>query len=349
VIDQFPCPVLIAHVGAPDLKWNRAAANARAALAADGRESAVVLDVRLPTGERVPGPDLPLTRALEQGETTTGAELALATRDGRSLPVIASAAPLREADGRIRGAVAVFEDISVMKQLERTREEWTAVIAHDLRQPLNGIVLQTDVLRRGLRASATEAQLSSLGHIKDAAMRLNRMIEDLLDATRIETSRLRLERRATALPPLVHDILTRTAELSGREILFHADGEIPDVLADSERVEQVISNLVSNAAKYGEPGTAIDVRIERLDAGVRVSVTNEGREIDADEVSKLFTRFFRTRSAEAGPKRGIGLGLYICKGLVEAHGGRIGVESRDGRTTFHFTLPASDEGAAGRS
>jgi signal transduction histidine kinase len=252
---------------------------------------------------------------------------------------MASAAPLRDLDGRVRGAVALFDDISVLKQLERMREEWMAVIAHDLRQPLNGIVLHAQVLRRALGPGAPERQLESIEHIRVAGLRLNRMIEDLLDASRIEASRLKLERRPLALPRLVGEIVARTSELAGRQVRVSAQEGVPEAFADPGRIEQVLSNLLTNAAKYGDREAAIEVHIGRDGADVRVSVTNEGAAIDEAHLSHLFTRFYRTPSAEAGPRRGLGLGLYISKGLIEAHGGRIRAESYERRTTFHFTLP----------
>ena len=343
VINQMPEPMLITDADGTVLNWNRAA------IAMGGPDGGVdeegnptVLDIRLPSGAAVPTRDLPISMALDREETVTGVELSLRAPDGTSRPVMASAAPLRDMDGRLRGAVALFDDITVLKQLERMREEWTAVIAHDLRQPLNGIVLHAQVLRRGLGAGATERQLESIEHIRIAGLRLNRMIEDLLDATRIEASRLKLERRSMGLALLVRQIVERMPELSGRAVAVEEQGEVPEVFVDATRVEQVVSNLLSNAAKYGDTAGPIEVRIVREEAEVHVAVSNEGSELGAAELSHLFTRFYRTPSAEAGPKRGIGLGLYITKGLVEAHGGRIWAESRERRTTFHFTLPPAN-------
>jgi len=137
----------------------------------------------------------------------------------------------------------------------------------------------------------------------------------------------------------VRQIIERMPDLSGRAVRVDEQGEVPEVFVDASRVEQVISNLLSNAIKYGDAAGPIDVQIVHEDTDVHVSVSNEGSEIGPAELSRLFTRFYRTPSAEAGPKRGIGLGLYITKGLVEAHGGRIWAESVERRTTFHFTLP----------
>jgi signal transduction histidine kinase len=348
VIDQTPEPLLISDAEGHITKWNRAARIARGGPGGehDGGSSAV-LDLRLPTGEPVPESELPIAVALRRGEPVTGVELQLRTSDGTAIPVIASAAPLREPDGRIGGAIALFDDITTLKQLERMREEWTAVIAHDLRQPLNGIILHTQVLRRGLGDKASERQLESIDHIKIAGTRLNRMIEDLLDATRIEASRLKLVRQPLSLPALLRQLLGRMPELSGHDVAVEEAGEVPPVEVDAMRIEQVLSNLLSNAAKYGDGQGPIHVRIAHEGRETCVSVTNVGSELGEAELSRLFTRFYRTPSAQAGPKRGIGLGLYITKGLVQAHGGRIWVTSAQGRTTFHFTLPTGGGESSG--
>jgi signal transduction histidine kinase len=117
-------------------------------------------------------------------------------------------------------------------------------------------------------------------------------------------------------------------------------GSIRPVLADSARIEQVLGNLLSNAVKYGDPDSEIMVEVRQQDHEAMVKVTNRGPGIPADEVANIFTRFYRTRQARAGPTEGLGLGLYITKGIVEAHHGQMSVESIPGQTTsFSFTLP----------
>jgi signal transduction histidine kinase len=118
---------------------------------------------------------------------------------------------------------------------------------------------------------------------------------------------------------------------------------------DRDRIQQVLENLLCNAAKYGEPGTTIRVDTIRQDELIEVRVTNQGRGIPADQLPQLFNRFARTREARAGRESGLGLGLYIAKGLIEAHGGRLWAESIPGEsTTFHFTVPLAPRPEADR-
>jgi signal transduction histidine kinase len=143
------------------------------------------------------------------------------------------------------------------------------------------------------------------------------------------------------LVALIRAITERSREVTqGHSVHLAISGEIPPIAVDPGRIEQVVDNLLSNAAKYGDPGSDIQLQIERSDTEVAISITNHGRGIVPEDLPRLFTRFYRTREAQTGPVAGLGLGLYIAKGLVEAHGGKIRAESVPGQTTtFHFTLP----------
>jgi len=305
-----------------------------------------IFDVRLPDGTPVPFRKLPAVRALEEGEAIVGEELALRQRDGRLVPVLASAAPVRDENGRIMGAAVVVQDITARKELERQREEWASIIAHDLRQPVSAISLAVDSLARAEPGGAGERHLKAIERIRAGAGRLGRMIEDLLDASRIEARRLSVSPRAVDLAEVVETAAEAMREATaGHAVRVVAEpGQL--ALVDPDRIQQVLTNLISNAAKYGQPGTDILVEAAGRDDLLEVTVTNRGRGIPADQIPLLFTRFGRTQQAREQRTPGIGLGLYISKGLVEAHGGRMWVESVPGElTTFHFLLPRAPRSA----
>lgn len=304
----------------------------------------VVHDVRLPSGEPVPVDEYPVMRAL-RGEHVVSQDLLVELPGGERVPILASAVPVRSGDELV-GAVAVFRDIRALKALERLREEWASVIAHDMRQPLNTIWLNSDLLNR---ARLPERQQNQLDRIRRSVARLNRMIEDLLDMSRLESHRLALSREPLRLGTVVDEALAGVPALADRSRVALDDPELL-VHADPVRVQQVLENLLSNAVKYGDPTSAVVVRSLRQNEHVTISVENLGAGIPADEIGTLFARFSRTRSASSGAATGLGLGLYICRGLVEAHGGRMWVESEPGSVTaFHFTLPLAAEAAAART
>jgi signal transduction histidine kinase len=177
-------------------------------------------------------------------------------------------------------------------------------------------------------------------HILASAIQLNRMIADLLDVSRIESRRLTLDCQLVDFPAFVRTVVERSAALTaGHPVRVTIVGEIPPLELDPGRIEQVLGNLISNAAKFGYSDTEIVLAVERRDAEIEISVTNQGPGIAPEELPKLFRRYYRTAEARAAQVAGIGLGLYITKGLVEAHGGRIWAESIPGQTTtFRFTL-----------
>jgi len=335
VIEAMPEAVIISD---PDgrLFYNRAALALAAEdpLGTDRLGDPIRLDVRLPSGDALPWDDLPLFRALREGTSTLGQELAVHARGGRVVPVLANASSVGG-----QGAVMVLEDITLLRQLERLREEWIALVAHDLRQPISVISLAAQMLRRNVGLTPPQAEV--LRRLIGAAERLPRMIDDLLDASRVEARRLNLHRQDLDLAAHLREHVDRLATvLQGHALRLDVRGELRPMRADPGRLEQVLGNLLSNAAKYGEPGAAILVVAEDRGPEAEVSVTNRGAGLEPEELSQVFTRYYRAPSAKAGPQSGLGLGLYITRGLVEAHGGRIWAESTPGETTtFRFTLP----------
>ncbi|HEX5753295.1 MAG TPA: PAS domain-containing sensor histidine kinase [Archangium sp.] len=341
IIEQMPDGVLILDEQGHILVAN-AAAKSLCVSDSDGVDAfgnRFLFELRRPSGEPLPWEEVPFVRAVTRGELEAGVELSLWTRDGRSVPVLVSATPIQGRQGTPGGAVSIFRDITPLKELERQREEWTSVVAHDLRQPVSVIALALDALRNDTPEGPPAGQQEPLQWIDTSVGNLRRMIEDLLDASRIEARQLRLERQPVSLTEHVHACVRRMeGQARGRPIRVTAPDEAL-TLGDPLRIDQVITNLLSNAVKYGTPQTPIEVEVTRLEEGLRVSVTNEGPGIPPEQLPQLFRRFHRTPGSHK-QAAGIGLGLYICKGLVEAHGGRLWATSTPGRrTTFCFSLP----------
>ena len=220
------------------------------------------------------------------------------------------------------------------------REEVLKIVSHDLRNPLNtismsaGLMLEVEVAR--------DQQVKQLSMIKRAGERMNRMIQDLLDAAKIEAGRLGIEPRPMEIAAVVTEALEMlrpiAAEKSVRLDVALVDG-LPALTADSGRVLQVLSNLVGNAIKFTPAGGRVTMRVEKLAGNVRFCVADTGPGIPREQLPHIFGRFWQ---ADRSDRRGIGLGLAIAKGIVEAHGGRIDVESRVGEgTSFYFTLAAA--------
>lgn len=299
------------------------------------------------TGELIAAEDWALARALTRGETSIGELIRIQCFDGTFKTIINSALPLHDEQGKFAGAIVVNDDVTNLREIEealrravRAHEEILGVVAHDLRNPLNTIWLQLEVLRRRGKESDPSDQ-RAFERMQKTAMRMNRLIQDLLDVVRIDASTLSLERAQVPAQSLLTEIVeTQREAVAEASLELHLDvkGELPDLWADHDRLLQVLENLVGNAAKFTSPGGRITVGATKKGGDVLFWVADEGAGIPEESLSHLFDRFWQARRTD---RRGAGLGLAIVKGIVEAHGGCISVESRVGvGTTFFFTVPA---------
>ena len=221
---------------------------------------------------------------------------------------------------------------------ERARADWTLMVAHDLRQPLSTIALCTELLEQA-RRDGHPPDARVLARVCRAVESLERMTSDLVDATALDAGRFTVEPVAIEIAPVVRAAIDHLPAVSARcEVRVDPRADVV-VRADPVRLEQVLGNLVTNAVKYGEPGTRIALDITRSGDDVCVTVANRGAGIPMHELSRLFDRFERGSAARTRA-RGLGLGLYIARQLVEAHGGRIWAScTPDELTRFQFTLP----------
>ena len=230
------------------------------------------------------------------------------------------------------------------EQIERLREEFAAVVAHDLRSPIQTILLQSEMLLALAQGDRAHVPVSTLRGLKRSAERLSEMVTDLLDATRIEAARLSLAPERVPLREAVASLIERLRPTLGdHPIELAVEAPLPQVRADPVRLDQILTNLVDNAAKYSAPASPIFVRVRPSGSGATVEIEDRGFGIEPSERSHLFDRFYQAKRARE-KKSGLGLGLYITKGLVDAHGGRIDVRSQPGRgSTFSVWLPAAGE------
>jgi signal transduction histidine kinase len=224
-------------------------------------------------------------------------------------------------------------------ELQQLQNTLTSIVAHDLRQPLTTILGQAQMLERLIHQEKSEAALKSADAIYTGARRMNTMIQDLVESVRGEAQTLVLKREPLDMGAFLQDLLQRSsASLNVNRIKLHVEPHLPAVQADPDRVERIVLNLLTNALKYSAPESPVDVRVDDTNEAVRVAVQDYGQGIPPEDLPHIFERFYRTRAAKR--KDSVGLGLYISRMLVEAHGGKIGVESEVGQgSTFFFTLP----------
>jgi signal transduction histidine kinase len=281
--------------------------------------------------------ELPSTRALEGQEVPP--EKYFYARPQGDLPALASAAPVRGPMGEIRGAIVCIQDISAQEELERLRDEYVGLISHDLRTPLQNILLRGQQLLRSLRKQELASEVAMAEALLRNTRWMSGMVEELLEGSRLESGQVELHREPLELGHFIEEVIERDVPPDAHERLrLEVAMPVPPVPADAPRLERVLVNLLTNALKYSAPGTAVVVRLEQVDGQVRVSVKDQGKGLSPEETRRLFTKYYRTREGRSA--EGVGLGLYISRLIVEAHGGQIHVESTPGQgSTFRFTLP----------
>ncbi len=264
----------------------------------------------------------------------------LLRKSGEALPVGITYAPTLAAENRLLSIVANIRDITKFREAEELKSTFISIISHELRTPVALIKGYVETLRREDAQWDPTVIDDSLGVIEEETDRLAAMIEDLLDASRLQAGALGLNRAELSLAPLLERMLARFRTQSDKhEFSLEITADLPSVNADEARLRQVLSNLLSNAVKYAPAGGKIRLQCRQESDSVILCVQDEGPGIAAEDVTRIFDRFYRGQEMSKRSK-GTGLGLYLAKAIVEAHGGDIWVDERvkDG-ARICFSLP----------
>ncbi|WP_420447762.1 response regulator [Candidatus Palauibacter sp.] len=346
LIETSPVGVAVFDAGTGRaVSFNREAERIVTGLRTPGHPPEQLLEIvttRLPDGREFSLQELPLARQFEGAATLRAEEIELSVPDGRSVRTLMNVTPIRSGEGEVVSVVVTMQDLAPLEELERQRAEFLTMVSHELRTPLTSIKGSTATVL-GTLPVLPSAELLQFFRIIDGQADLMRgLISNLLDAGRIEAGTLTVAPEPTSIMTLVDR--ARTAFLSGGgqpAIVVDLPPDLPWVMADPERIVQVLTNLFSNAGQHARPSSPIRVEGVREDSYVAISVADQGRGIPPDRLPNLFGK----RSTLAGD---MGLGLTICKGLVEAHGGRIRAESEGTGlgARFTFTIPIASQTSA---
>jgi two-component system phosphate regulon sensor histidine kinase PhoR len=257
----------------------------------------------------------------------------------------------------------VLNDVTANKQIEKLKDEFVSVVSHELRSPLTAIKGYTQHLVRRIERRLRKAQqehlvqgkpittadlpesydLRSLSIVQSQADHLERLVNDLLDLSRVQWGKLHLHYSSFFLADVLSESV-RSAQASAEQHTVYLDIATNDtnIVADKKRLSQVIGNILDNAIKYSPHGGLVTVKLEKQGDEYLVSISDQGIGIGPEYLDHIFERFYRVRNTASRQYSGIGLGLYVTKAIVEGHGGQIWVTNNDGLgCTFSFTVPAT--------
>jgi PAS domain S-box-containing protein len=364
VLDALPSGIhLVRGTDARLVLANRASADIWGARWQPGQPMQAFLEtqgIRLVDAQgRTLAPDTWVTlRAVRQREIARSYQEHIVRPGGMHLPVLVYALPVTpqtawQDDGTILDtsepfALVLYQDVTSLKEVERLKDEFIGIAAHELRAPLAVLKSAASMLRvqtaRGHGPQLADWQQETLQDIEQATDRLSNLTEDLLDVTRLQAGKLTLHPCQTEMVALVRHVVAALQQTTTRHQLIVSSAlEAREMMVDRERIEQVLVNLIGNAIKYSPQGGEITIHLwENTDEGLEISIQDKGIGIPVYQQRQVFGRFMRADNAHALSIQGTGLGLYLCRELIEQHGGRIWFQSTEGKgSTFFFTLPHS--------
>lgn len=297
------------------------------------------LEMRLPDGTALQSRETPLVQALSGNTVKNFEQLIVNQQTGRDVYVRTSAAPIRDDNGKITGAVAVSRDITDLTELDRLKEQFIAVAAHELKTPVAIMKGYAQALLRK-NEEVSPASQRMLNAIDRGADRIAGIVRDLLDISRLHDGSLELESERLDLLQMLDEVVGRMDHKTmGHSIHLRRSGPVL-VVGDRDRLEQVASDLIDNAMRYSPDGGDIEIEVTAFGDNAVVSIRDQGVGIPKAKQGRIFERFYRAHTGTPYDYGGMGVGLYICREIASRHGGRIWFESDEGKgSTFYLSLP----------
>ncbi|MGB3225839.1 MAG: response regulator [Desulforhopalus sp.] len=258
----------------------------------------------------------------------------------------ARCAPFRGRTNENLGTITVLHDITALKKMDQMKSDFVSMVSHEIRSPMNSLLMQLKIISDGLAGAVTEKQQQILQRASDKILNLNNLVTELLDLSRIESGLISHEKEQVDMGQLLADQISfHSAYAEEKKTTLHLDcpANLPSILANRQNMEEVFSNLITNGIKYSPTGSTITLSAAVENEYLKLLVADTGFGISDDELAHIFTRFYRVKDAITRDIQGTGLGLAIVKSIIESQHGRISVTSEVGRgTTFTILLPLSE-------
>lgn len=350
LVETSPVGVVVFDAGTGRPKWfNREARRIVESLITPGSSLESLLNtltLRRADGREIALDQWPLSQALNQAETVRAEEIELSLPDGRTVTTLINSTPILSQDGAITSVVVTMQDLAPLQELERLRTEFLGMVSHELRAPLTSIKGSAVTLMESISRLDPAEMREFYRIILEQANHMHVLISDLLDAGRIDAGTLSVAPEPSDVSILV-DRARSTFQSSNRHsVQIDLPHGLPPVMVDRQRIEQVMNNLYSNAARHSDESSPIRVSVTHDGMYVAISFRDEGRGVAPERVPFLFQKHYGLEGGDsASGIESTGLGLAICKGLVEAHGGRIWADSPGigHGTCVTFTIPVAEE------
>ena len=356
LVETSPVGVVVfdGRSGKP-VSFNREARCMVEGLSMPGGSPEALLDTitfRRADGRELTLAEFPMAEQIASAETVRAEEITVSVPDGRSVALLVNATPIRSADGEVESMVVTLQDLAPLEELERLRAEFLSMVSHELRAPLTSIIGATTTLLRASPGLDPAEMHEFFRIIDEQAGHMRGLLADLLDQGRIETGAVSVACEPAEVAGLVEQARSTFQGSGGtRALNIDLPDDLPRVMADPGRIVQVLNNLFSNASRHSPESLPIRVAARRDGMHVAISVSDEGGGVPPERLPHLFSKHFGAVADGAPRAWRYGLGLAICKGLVEAHGGRIWAETGlTGRgTRFTFTVPVAGDAGDGGS
>ncbi|WP_136807381.1 response regulator [Desulfosediminicola flagellatus] len=253
--------------------------------------------------------------------------------------------PFRGRTDQNLGTITVLHDITAVKQMDQMKSDFVSMVSHEIRSPINSLLMQLKIVLDGLAGEVTDKQREILGRASDKMLNLNNLVTELLDLSRIESGLVAHEKESVDIAALLNEQATfhqPYASKKALQITLEIDGKLPAILANPRHLEEVLSNLITNAIKYSPEGGSIKLLAGVEDDYLQLRIIDSGFGISEEDIGKIFTRFYRVKDQNTRTIHGTGLGLAIVKSIIDSMHGTITVQSEIGKgTEFTIMLPVN--------
>ncbi len=281
-----------------------------------------------------------LAKALSTGKPVINEEFSILNKNGKKVFVEASVSPIRNSKNTIIAAAEILNDVTLQREQEKRKDDFINMASHELKTPLTSMKLYLTALKSKLPSNGDRRSLKTLESIVYQTDRLQNLVNDLLDVSRLQTGKLSFHKERLDLGEVIKDIAEELQPSIPHKIEIRQSVKKLPILADKFRINQVLANLITNAAKYSTSEKEIVIKMTRDKKTALVSVKDFGIGIEKEEQKKIFERLYQATDPQSKKYSGLGMGLFISREIIKGHRGKIWVESsKDKGSTFYFSLP----------